>query len=137
MMHGDYHIKNVMLQNGETLLIDMDTLCVGHPVFEFAAMFLAYRGFSEGDRTIVEKFLGIPSDTAEAIWEKTLRAYFGTDDEEKLREISDKARIIAYTRMLRRTVRRNGMNTEEGRRDIEICRKNLSELLARTDTLVF
>ena len=58
-------------------------------------------------------------------------------DEEKLREISDKARIIAYTRMLRRTVRRNGMNTEEGRRDIEICRKNLSELLARTDTLVF
>ena len=33
MMHGDYHVKNVMLQNGEVLLIDMDTLCHGHPVF--------------------------------------------------------------------------------------------------------
>ena len=27
MLHGDYHVKNVMLQNGEVLLIDMDTLC--------------------------------------------------------------------------------------------------------------
>ena len=26
MLHGDYHIKNVMLQDGEALLIDMDTL---------------------------------------------------------------------------------------------------------------
>lgn len=34
MLHGDYHIKNVMLQDGEVLLIDMDTLCVGHPIFE-------------------------------------------------------------------------------------------------------
>ena len=34
MMHGDYHTNNIMLQNGEPLLIDMDTLCVGHPVFE-------------------------------------------------------------------------------------------------------
>lgn len=29
LMHGDYHVKNVMLQNGESLLIDMDTLCIG------------------------------------------------------------------------------------------------------------
>lgn len=28
MLHGDYHLKNVMMQNGEVLLIDMDTLCV-------------------------------------------------------------------------------------------------------------
>ncbi|MBO4251714.1 MAG: anti-sigma factor antagonist, partial [Clostridia bacterium] len=31
MMHGDYHVKNVMMQDGEVLLIDMDTLCVGNP----------------------------------------------------------------------------------------------------------
>ena len=51
MMHGDYHVKNVMLQNGESLLIDMDTLCYGHPIFELASMFNAYRG--EG-RAVIE-----------------------------------------------------------------------------------
>ena len=29
LMHGDYHTNNVMVQNGEPLLIDMDTLCMG------------------------------------------------------------------------------------------------------------
>ena len=52
MMHGDYHVKNVMVQNGEALLIDMDTLCHGHPVFELASMFNAYLGFSEFDHTV-------------------------------------------------------------------------------------
>ena len=33
MLHGDYHTNNVMVQNEEPLLIDMDTLCMGHPVF--------------------------------------------------------------------------------------------------------
>ena len=46
MLHGDYHIKNVMMQDGEVLLIDMDTLCQGHPVFELASMYNAYVGFS-------------------------------------------------------------------------------------------
>lgn len=137
MLHGDFHVKNVMLQNGEVLLIDMDTLCYGNPVFEFASIFLAYVGYSEGDHSIVESFLGIKREITEKIWDKTLRLYFGTDDGEKLREISDKARLIGYTRMMRRTIRRNGFNTEAGRRDIELCRKNIAELLERTDSLEF
>ncbi|MBQ5770056.1 MAG: anti-sigma factor antagonist, partial [Clostridia bacterium] len=39
LMHGDYHTNNIMVQNGEPLLIDMDTLCMGHPVFELGSMF--------------------------------------------------------------------------------------------------
>lgn len=137
MLHGDYHVKNVMMQNGEVLLIDMDTLCTGNPVFEFASIFLAYLGYSDGDHSIVESFLGIKREITEKIWDKTLRLYFDTDDEDKLREMSDKAKIIGYTRMMRRTIRRNGLNTESGRRDIEICRRNLTELLKKTDNIAF
>ena len=39
MLHGDFHAKNVMMQNGEVILIDMDTLCMGHPVFEMGSIF--------------------------------------------------------------------------------------------------
>ncbi|MCQ2485682.1 MAG: anti-sigma factor antagonist [Clostridia bacterium] len=137
MMHGDYHIKNVMMQNDDVLLIDMDTLCMGHPVFEFASVFLAYVGYSENDHTIVEKFLGIPYDIAVKIWNKTLRLYFGTDDEQKIKEYEDKAKIVGYTRMMRRTIRRNGFDTPEGIKDIEMCKRNLEDLLSRVDILVF
>ena len=39
-VHGDCHFKNIMVQNGELLLIDMDTLSVGHPIFELVVNFL-------------------------------------------------------------------------------------------------
>ena len=56
MIHGDYHTKNLELQNDEVLLIDMDTLAVGHPIFELASMFNAFIGFSEIDHEIIKKF---------------------------------------------------------------------------------
>ena len=137
MMHGDYHIKNVMLQDGEVLLIDMDTLCVGDPVFEFASIWLAYQGYSEVDHQVVKDFLGIDREITTEIWKNTLRLYFGTEDEETLRRYEDKAKVIGYTRMMRRTIRRNGFNTEEGRAVIDNCKKNLSQLLKTIDSLSF
>ena len=137
MMHGDYHIKNVMLQNGETLLIDMDTLCHGHPVFELASMFNAYRGYSETDHAIVKDFLGISYEIAGEFWDKSLHLYLDGADEETVRAVEDKARVVGYTRIMRRTIRRNGLNTEDGRKVIENCRTHLADLLGRVDTLTF
>ena len=136
MLHGDYHIKNVMLQDGETLLIDMDTLCLGHPVFEFASIFLAYVGFGEVNHENTQQFLGIPYEMGVEFWQKTLRLYFNTDDEAKCEEIANKARIVGYARLMRRTIRRNG-NTPEGQAIIANCREQLAKLLPVVDTLCF
>ena len=137
MMHGDYHIKNVMLQNGECLLIDMDTLCYGHPVFELASMYNAYRGFSELDNANSLDFLGIPYDTAGELWRDELKLYLGTSDEDVIRSVEEKAMIVGYTRLMRREIRRKGLETEKGRAFIENCRSHLVELIPRVDSLVF
>ena len=137
MMHGDYHVKNVMMQNGEVLLIDMDTLCYGDPVFEFASIFLAYQGFGELDHEVTKKFLGLEHSLAAEIWDKTLRLYFGTENETVLRANADKAKIIGYTRLMRRTIRRIGFDDPEGKAVIENCRAKLAELLGHVDTLCF
>lgn len=137
MLHGDYHIKNVMLQNGETLLIDMDTLCLGHPVFEFASIFLAYVGFGEVNHENIMQFLGIPYELGVEFWEKTLQLYFETDDRTKCQAIADKARVVGYARLMRRTIRRNGLNTPEGQAIISNCRAQLAQLLPCVDTLCF
>ena len=137
MMHGDYHIKNVMVQNGEALLIDMDTLCQGHPVFELGSMFNAYLGFSELDHSISRSFLGVSHETAEAIWNKSLPLYLGTDDPARITEVENKARIIGYTRLARRLIRRHGLEDEQGKREIETYVNHICELLEQVDSLTF
>jgi len=137
MMHGDYHIKNVMLQNGEVLLIDMDTLCHGYPVFELASMYNAYVGFSDTNHHQVEEFIGIPYDTAVHFWKESLRLYLGDPDEERFKEVEEKAQLIGYTRIMRRRIRRNGFDTEEGRAEIENAKAHILDILDRVDTLEF
>ena len=107
VLHGDFHTNNIMIQNGEPLLIDLDTLCVGHPVFEFAAMYNAMLGFSEVDRDEIKSFMGYDRETSERFWNMFLRRYLGTDDAEACRALEYKARVIAYTKMVRRIIYRN------------------------------
>ena len=137
MIHGDYHTKNVELQNDEVLLIDMDTLAVGHPIFELASMYNAFVGYSEQDHETIKKFQGFDFETGSAFWRKSLAAYLETDCEIKIREVEDKARIIGYTRMIRRSIRRKGLETERGRAEIALWKSELLELLDRTESLVF
>ena len=137
MMHGDYHVKNVMLQNGETLLIDMDTLCHGHPIFELASMYNAYVGFGETDPDNIGGFLGIPYEDAKTFWKKSLQLYLDTEDEAAIKTVEEKARIVGYARIMRRSIRRGGLENEAGRRVIENCSNHIAELLPRVDTLLF
>lgn len=137
MIHGDYHTKNLELQNDEVLLIDMDTLAVGHPIFELASIFNAFIGFSEMDPETIKKFQGFDSKTGHAFWYKSLAAYLGTANTRKIHEVEDKARIIGYTRMIRRSIRRKGLETEQGRAEIDHWKGELLELLEKYDTLLY
>ena len=137
MIHGDYHTKNVMFQNDEVLLIDMDTLAIGNPIFELASMYNAFIGYSEIDKTKIISFQGFDSETGHTFWRKSLAEYLDTKNEYKIQEVEDKARIIGYTRMIRRSIRRNGLENEEDRKEIEYWKAELLKLLARIDTLMF
>ena len=105
LIHGDYHLKNIMIQNGEPMLIDMDTVGKGHPLFELGFMYNAYLGHSCIDRENVKNFLGIDYDTAKEFWRKSLAKYLGTNDEARIDEVEDKAKIIGYLRLLRWSTR--------------------------------
>ena len=137
MIHGDYHTKNLELQGDEVLLIDMDTLAVGHPIFELGSMYNAYIGFSEYDNSAILSFQGFDLETSRKFWHKVLAAYLETDDEERIREVENKARIVGYTRLIRRSIRRKGMESPESRAEIELWKGELLDLLSKTDTLLF
>ena len=135
LMHGDYHTNNIMVQNGEPLLIDMDTLCMGHPVFELGSMFNAFVGYSELDHQVTMDFFGYTHETAGKFWDMALKMYLNTEDEAVCHAVAEKAMIIGYTRMLRRSIRR----PEEADSPAKIahCKARLAELLAKTDSICF
>ena len=135
LMHGDYHTNNIMVQNGEPLLIDMDTLCMGHPVFELGSMFNAFVGYSELDHQNMMDFFGYSFETAGKFWNMALKTYLGTEDEAVCQSVAEKAMIIGYTRMLRRAARRP--NEADSPAKIARCKEMLAELLGRVDSLVF
>ena len=135
MLHGDYHVKNVLMQNGEVLLIDMDTLCVGNPIFELGSMFNAYKGFAALNDSVSLAFMGLPSEICVAFWKKTLKAYLNTDDEKVISEVEDKARVVGYMRLLRRLIRRGGNDGVFTEKDLEFYKKKLIELVPTIDSL--
>ena len=135
LLHGDYHTNNVMIQNGEPLLIDMDTLCIGHPVFEIASMFNAFIGYSELNHQNMLDFFGYTFETAGRFFHTALKKYLGTEDEAFCQSVIEKAMIIGYTRMLRRAI--NRPDDADSLAKATRCKDMLTKLLAKVDTLVF
>ena len=135
LLHGDYHTNNVMVQKGEPLLIDLDTLCMGHPVFELGSMFNAFIGFSELDHQNIMNFMGYSFETAGKFWMMSLKQYLGTEDEALCQTVAEKAMVIGYTRMLRRAIRRP--NEPESPAKIAWCKERLATLLEKIDSICF
>lgn len=134
MMHGDYHTNNLMVRDGEALLIDMDTLCMGHPIFELGSMFNAFVGFAELDHQVTVNFLGFSFETSKIFWRRALALYLGTEDPARLDEVENKAKIIGYMRLLRRTIRRDMPDREQL---IAYYKEQLIRLVPAVDTLTF
>jgi len=137
MLHGDFHIKNIMRQNGENLLIDMDTLSMGHPVYEIAAIYAAYLGFSCVDKENGAKFLGITTEQCHDFFKYTLKYYFEGIDEKTVGEYRKMAEIICYTRLTRWFIKKRGFEDEYAKQVIDFCINYLIENVPTVDKLYF
>ena len=129
LIHGDCHFKNIMVQQGELLLIDMDTLSVGHPIFELAQLYAPYCAFEEDDPGNCKRFLGIEAKDAQALYYALLKRYFGKEDQ----SLVDKIKLIAYIHM----VWWNRVNEPDNNVRLEGCKARLLSLLDKYDDVNF
>ncbi|MBQ7644280.1 MAG: ATP-binding protein [Spirochaetales bacterium] len=81
--------------------------------------------------------MGFDYETSTEFWHRVLKAYLNTTCEAKVREVEDKARIIGYTRLIRRHIRRGGLETPEGKAEISFWKQKLISLIDNTDNLTF
>ena len=136
LTHGDFHTNNVFMQKGEPILIDMDRVSRGHPIFELSDLYYFYVLLGEDDPSVVEKFMGFPYKTAHRFFDLFLKRYLETENEDRLREVTEKASLLCYTRLIRK-LRKNEAPSEADHRIIDRCLKRINELTARLDTLAF
>ena len=137
MIHGDYHTKNIVLAGDEVLLIDMDTLSVGNPIYELAQMYNSYIGFGEYDSNIISDFQGFSAGLAATLWKRTFQTYLGTENEETITQIEEKVRVVSYTRLIYWSLRRKKNGNEADLATRALWTRELLALLDKVDTLEF
>ena len=137
MLHGDFHVKNIMQQNGENLLIDMDTLSMGHPIYEFAAIYAAYIGYSCIDKNNSAEFFNITTEQCFELWNATKKYYFADKSEDYITNIEKKSAIICYARLFRWYSTKKSKEDELAQQIIAYCKDYLIENVPLVDTLYF
>lgn len=137
MIHGDYHTKNIVLAGDEVLIIDMDTLSVGHPILEFIQIYCSLIGFSEYDHAVVENFQGFSYETSEAFWRNVVFKYFEGRSYGEIKAIEDKIRVLSYVRLLDWSRRHKPEGNAEGEAERSCWLKELEGLMDSVDNLYF
>ena len=126
-VHGDCHFKNIMVQGDDFLLIDMDTLSRGHPIFELAALRAPYVAFEEDDPGNNEKFLGVSAVFSMKLYNQIINQYFGSEDQ----SIKDKIALVCYVHMLWWTL----TNQRDNEKRFNGCKRRLEILLRKYNDL--
>lgn len=120
-VHGDCHFKNIMVQGDDFLLIDMDTLSTGHPIFEIAGLYCPYIAFEEDDPGNNEKFLGVPTALVTKLFKALVKGFVGNEEQSTI----DKIALVAYIHMLYW----NRTNEPQNNKRFEGCKGRLIALL--------
>ena len=136
LLHGDFHTGNVFLQHGEPLLIDMDRIATGHPILEISDLYYFYVLLGEDNPGVVERFMGFSYDTAKAFFGCFLKHYLGTEDEALLNEVSEKASLIGYSRLIRK-IRKQRKPSDVDHRLVRECVESIAGLTEKLDGLCF
>ena len=126
-VHGDCHFKNIMVQGDDLLLIDMDTLLRGHPIFELAALRAPYIAFEEDDPGNNEKFLGVNATFSMKLYNDIINLYFGKEDQ----SIKDKIALVCYIHMVWWTL----TNQRDNEKRFNGCKRRLEILLRKCNDL--
>ena len=112
LCHCDAHPKNIMIQNGDMLWIDMEGMAVGHPIYDLISIAAVLNGMRTDEVTM--SICGVDIPTVLKFKECFIRKYFKTDDQEMIQKYSS---MIDALRLIRAVfaIGFTSKNTEEFR----------------------
>ena len=84
LVHGDFHPGNIMLQDGELMLIDMGEVTRGVPVYDVASVYRDLISAPKSNPEITRLSMGLEPELATEIGMKFLSMYSGISDPKAL-----------------------------------------------------
>ena len=128
VLHADFHMNNILVCGDELMLIDMDTLCTGDPIFELATVFVSYRQFPSIAPEAAH-ILGVDVETAARICDRTFEQYLSGSDEKTIRETKNRAQVLGCIRVIDFMDRHKELPQREMCTDR--CVKDMTAILAK------
>ncbi|MBR5089109.1 MAG: anti-sigma factor antagonist [Ruminiclostridium sp.] len=100
--HGDCHIGNVMLKDGELMFIDLVAAGAGHPIFDMVSMYSLFVERANDKAAIAQSPIlrNFTTEEINRIWNIFIRAYLDTDDEALIKKAEYQIRGISAVRRL-------------------------------------
>ena len=136
-IHGDYQMKNVMLSNGEPILIDMDSICTGQPIFDLQGLFVTYVAFTEDDPENSMNFSGITTEMSHRIWNGVLKNYYAGKSDDELEQIESGIKVLSYVRFLQLIAESEFLQSGElGKLRIKHTTEHLTELVGKVERII-
>ena len=138
LVHCDAHPKNLMIQNGEMLWIDMEQMAVGHPIYDLISIAVILDGMRTEE--MIMNIAGMSNANVALLKECFLRKYFNTEDKEMLEKLSS---MMGALRLIR-TVFAIGFKTPQNEKYrqaiIDMARKvffpNIQNIVAGVKSLL-
>ena len=96
VVHGDFHPKNVMIQDGELVLIDMADLTTGHPLYDLGSMALTHHLPSDSR---IENITDMKAEMVRKLWKLFLADYLGTEDPHAIGLFEKKLSVVGLMKM--------------------------------------
>ena len=96
VVHGDFHPKNVMIQNGELVLIDMADLTTGNPLYDLGSMALSHH--IPPDERLVD-ITDMKAEAVRRLWQLFLVHYLETDDPRAIELFTKKIYVVGLMKM--------------------------------------
>lgn len=136
MVHGDLHVRNIMIQNDELLLIDMDEIMCGHPIYDLCNIYYAYTELPKRGEADTMRYLGISVDMCGRLIEKFNEKYFAGLTDEQFKTAVDGMTVFTQMRYayLRLIVKSRVYSYEESVKSVAQCVKDV--ILPHIDTAI-
>ena len=100
-IHGDCHMGNAMLQDGELMFIDLSSGGMGHPIFDMVSMYSIYeRADNDKARAASPMLRLFSSDEIKKMWNVFIHTYFEGKDDEFIKEAEKQIALFSVTRRL-------------------------------------
>ena len=80
LVHGDFHEGNVMVQDEELLLIDLDSICVGNPIYDYMSSYGIHKVGSASLPQIARQSMNLEPELIPVLDIYERQEFLGTDD---------------------------------------------------------